>query len=817
MPPSSAGTTGIRHNYAKGQYYFFANGNMIGTFGQLQKNGTFEANFDVNYTPISSAYPSAVPSTVVAQTGDTLRSIAAKVFGDASLWYVIAEENGLTNPDEDLPDGMQLRIPNQVVSLSNTSDSFKPFNPADAIGDTTPTLPDPPAPKGGCGVLGMIIMIVVMIVVSVVTAGAAAVLMASMAGQTLALGTAITAAATGSLGAALATAGVASSMIGGMVLGAAVVGGAMGSAVSQGVGIAIGAQEKFSWKQVAVSALTAAVTFGVGKGMDALNVGTRGIGMVTRAVANNVAGQGVNMAMGLQKKFDWRGVVTAAISAPMANFIGDKFSGTAFSSNGPGSIGHMLSHAALGAGVAAIRGEDVAAGAIGGATEAFLSGALPLTKPNVLGDALRNGFSQLAAAAIAKAAGRDGSVAAGAARNAFENNYLKHAEAMRLAVLQEQLTKNPNNVAAIKHEIAALELVSRDRDQALRDALLARDMETFTRLSNELSAAANEYIKAGNPYSPIRPEWNASRFNTFEAAARSTLSHASIYNHLAKNGIEGRTDLQLRADVDVADATYGQSTEGAGLWHALTYRRPDWEQHKEVLNAYRHREIMAADTIAGVSSSFPASVLGGAGMAFGASPGTIYNLTLLGLALDGTGGSLGAAKLQAQPIAGHIFPQESSLSLDSATTTVRGTWTNVNESMSQRARDYQTEQTGRTGEAFVVDDVKFDGHTADRTGYLDAKGPGYANFVDAEGKFYDWWDGKASLLNQAQRQIAVAGGAPIKWHVAEADAVAPISNLLRQNEHFSIDVLHVPPRGPRPPLLPNPPAVPPTVNPTKRN
>jgi LysM repeat protein len=93
-------------NYAHAQYYFFADGNMIGTFGQLQKEGKFVANLDVNYTPVSGAYPAATPATVVVQTGDTLRSIAGRVYGDVTLWYVIAEENGLTDPDADLADGL---------------------------------------------------------------------------------------------------------------------------------------------------------------------------------------------------------------------------------------------------------------------------------------------------------------------------------------------------------------------------------------------------------------------------------------------------------------------------------------------------------------------------------------------------------------------------------------------------------------------------------------------------------------------------------------------------------------------------------------
>src|SRR5262249_28459358 len=61
-------------NSQKSQYFFFANGQQVGSFGQLQDaDGKFKANFDVNYTAISDEYPSSVPVSVIAGNGDTLR------------------------------------------------------------------------------------------------------------------------------------------------------------------------------------------------------------------------------------------------------------------------------------------------------------------------------------------------------------------------------------------------------------------------------------------------------------------------------------------------------------------------------------------------------------------------------------------------------------------------------------------------------------------------------------------------------------------------------------------------------------------------
>lgn len=95
-------------NRVKAQYFFFANNEQVGSFGQLQDpKGKFKANFDINYTAVSENYPASVPTQYIVQSGDTLRGIAARVLGDQSLWYLIAEENGLSDPEGALEAGTQ--------------------------------------------------------------------------------------------------------------------------------------------------------------------------------------------------------------------------------------------------------------------------------------------------------------------------------------------------------------------------------------------------------------------------------------------------------------------------------------------------------------------------------------------------------------------------------------------------------------------------------------------------------------------------------------------------------------------------------------
>jgi len=173
------------------------------------------ADFDQNYQPINPDYPGRAPTSHVVEAGETLNSIALAMFGDSSLWYIIADANGMSDPKQ-LVVGTRLTIPNVVTNIHNNATTFRPFVPSVTLGDTSPTLPappPPPKPKKGCGVIGQILVIVVAAVVTYFTAGLL----------------------TGIVSPALATA----------------LGAAAGSVVSQGVGIALGVQEKFSFKSVA--------------------------------------------------------------------------------------------------------------------------------------------------------------------------------------------------------------------------------------------------------------------------------------------------------------------------------------------------------------------------------------------------------------------------------------------------------------------------------------------------------------------------------------------------------------------------------------
>jgi hypothetical protein len=222
-------------------------------------------------------------------------------------------------------------MPNTAVSLSNTADSFKPFNPADAIGDTTPTQAPLPMQAAGCGVLGMVIVIVVMIVVTVLTSGVAAggsgAVLASTSGTAAAAAgtTVATAGSTWAAGVAALSGGLASTST---AIAASVAGAIVGGVASQGVGIALGVQKDFDWKSVAMGAITA----GSGSAVGGLSRAVSAVGKFAAAnpnlyssisaAAGNALGQGIGVVTGLQKSFSWQSVATAAIMAPISRALG---------------------------------------------------------------------------------------------------------------------------------------------------------------------------------------------------------------------------------------------------------------------------------------------------------------------------------------------------------------------------------------------------------------------------------------------------------------------------------------------------------------
>ncbi|MEM9103284.1 MAG: LysM peptidoglycan-binding domain-containing protein [Pseudomonadota bacterium] len=107
------------------QDYFYHQGQIIGSIGSLEA-----ARFDFNIDPKQKG--SANNSEYIVRQGDTLRSIAFQLYGNAKLWYVIANANGLSSADN-LQVGIKLMIP-PVLNYQNSADTFNAYSPAALAG-----------------------------------------------------------------------------------------------------------------------------------------------------------------------------------------------------------------------------------------------------------------------------------------------------------------------------------------------------------------------------------------------------------------------------------------------------------------------------------------------------------------------------------------------------------------------------------------------------------------------------------------------------------------------------------------------------------
>ncbi|WP_156957792.1 hypothetical protein [Paracidovorax oryzae] len=126
--------------------------------------------------------------------------------------------------------------------------------------------------------------------------------------------------ASGALGETL-VAGAQAMLPGGMTIAEGAIAGAVGSVASQAVGIAIGAQKGFNWKSVGLAAVSSGVTAGLGNPSWLPDLGTFGNAAMKQAVSGTIS-QGIGTVLGLQPRFDWKGVVAGAIGAGVGATVG---------------------------------------------------------------------------------------------------------------------------------------------------------------------------------------------------------------------------------------------------------------------------------------------------------------------------------------------------------------------------------------------------------------------------------------------------------------------------------------------------------------
>jgi hypothetical protein len=127
--------------------------------------GAFGTSAGYDYVnPVGDGANSTNGSYTVRE-GETLQSVAANAWGDAAMWYLIAQANGLS-AGASLTAGQSLIIPDRVTNIHNNASTFEVYDPNRALGDLSPSSPKLPKKAGKCAMIGMILLVVIAVAVS---------------------------------------------------------------------------------------------------------------------------------------------------------------------------------------------------------------------------------------------------------------------------------------------------------------------------------------------------------------------------------------------------------------------------------------------------------------------------------------------------------------------------------------------------------------------------------------------------------------------------------------------------------------------------
>ena len=191
-----------RQNYTDGQTSYLTVAGK--TIGDLRMDFSHKQHLTVYG---GASLPETQQDNLGAYTlnaGDTLESIALHVYGDSSLWYLIADANGITDraakageKGSQLHAGLRLNIPQITKGQHNTSQTHNVLSSTDWTGSTSAVLapqsgtPPAPPPRKHNNFWKTIAVIVTASVAMVLSAGALAIL-AGAAASVTGLGSLIT-------------------------------------------------------------------------------------------------------------------------------------------------------------------------------------------------------------------------------------------------------------------------------------------------------------------------------------------------------------------------------------------------------------------------------------------------------------------------------------------------------------------------------------------------------------------------------------------------------------------------------------------------
>lgn len=260
--------------------------------------------------------------TYTVQTGDSLDSIALQIYGDSSLWYLIADANGFSDRQSSkLHNGQRITIPPVATRQHFNDGTRRIINSAELIGDTSPTLPTPSLPSSITPTaapqrrrshsLFKKIAIAAVTVIATVLAAAA---FGALAG---AIGASLGAGLKGVLHLGMKVlAGQALGMAGSLAAGFAA--GAAGSLAGQGLANILGLQKGMNLKGSLISGFSTAASAGLLQGLnsseaftnllgkfDKLSLASFSFSTAAEMMGEDAVSQGVSLALQNHQHFSW--------------------------------------------------------------------------------------------------------------------------------------------------------------------------------------------------------------------------------------------------------------------------------------------------------------------------------------------------------------------------------------------------------------------------------------------------------------------------------------------------------------------------------
>ncbi|KTC66772.1 putative deoxyribonuclease RhsA [Legionella birminghamensis] len=323
-------------------------GSSYGSFNAFFQNGrTAAESLQGTSEQNEAVIPNSPQDNLGAYTvcaGDTLESIALQVYGDSSLWYLIADANGITSREARAGDngqmhvGQRLSLPPVFSNQHNNAATHNVFSEDYFIGNTSATAPMPqqslmPSASPQRKHHKLLAKALTAVVGTIITVLAAAAVASVMGGTALAIN---------GLGGVfkLGLAALSGNASLGVMAGASLSAGFIGNIASQGAANLSGLQHGIHWGGALTAALATLASAGVMRGMRVNGIANNALGFLNNnspsqfnfasaaeMMSQNAVGQGIAMAANQQNHFDWRRLAaTGLTSGFMGGDLGQKTS-----------------------------------------------------------------------------------------------------------------------------------------------------------------------------------------------------------------------------------------------------------------------------------------------------------------------------------------------------------------------------------------------------------------------------------------------------------------------------------------------------------